>query len=203
MMLVAALGATAQGDNPAGKWKGSITSDGVKVEAKLNIKSQQGGTFAATLDLNVGGQPAYGIPASECTYNAPTGELKVVFAAIGGLEVSGVQQGEELKGRIGGGGNYDSITLKRIEMPASVAAGTAYAIDSVTIKNGKIKLAATVTHPWEEGKYPALVLVSGSGPQDRDETIFNHKPFAAIADYLTQQGIVVIRYDDRLSLIHI
>ena len=197
LMLFAALGATAQGDNPAGKWKGSITSDGVKVEAKLNIKSQQGGTFAATLDLNVGGQPAYGIPASECTYNAPTGELKVVFAAIGGLEVSGVQHGEELKGRIGGGGNYDSITLKRIEMPASVAAGTAYAIDSVTIKNGKVKLAATVTHPWEEGKYPALVLVSGSGPQDRDETIFNHKPFAAIADYLTQQGIVVVRYDDR------
>lgn len=197
LFTLAAMAASAQSESPAGKWKGSVTSEGMTLETKFEIKTQKGGTYAATLDLTVAGQTAYGIPASACNYDANTNTLQLTFASLGGLEFSGTQAGEEIKGRIGGRGEYDSITLKRIEVPASVAAGTPYAIDSVTIKNGKVKLAATLTHPWEEGKYPAVVLVSGSGPQDRDETLFNHKPFADIADYLTQQGVVVIRYDDR------
>ncbi|PRD51264.1 alpha/beta hydrolase family protein [Sphingobacterium gobiense] len=60
-----------------------------------------------------------------------------------------------------------------------------------------VKLAGTVTTPREGEKLPAVVLVSGSGPQDRDETIMGHKPFKVIADYLTRQGIVVLRYDER------
>lgn len=191
------MAASAQSESPAGKWKGSVTSDGVTVETKFEIKAQKGGAYTATLDLTVAGQSAYGIPASACNYDKNTSTLRLTFASLGGLEFNGTQAGEEMKGRIGGQGEYDSITLKRIEVPASVAAGTPYAIDSVTIKKGKVRLAATITHPWEEGKYPAVVLVSGSGPQDRDETLFNHKPFADIADYLTQQGIVVIRYDNR------
>ena len=46
-------------------------------------------------------------------------------------------------------------------------------------------------------KYPAVILITGSGKQDRDENIFNHKPFAVIADYLTKRGIAVLRVDDR------
>lgn len=60
-----------------------------------------------------------------------------------------------------------------------------------------VKLAGTITTPREGEKLPAVVLVSGSGPQDRDETIMGHKPFKVIADYLTTQGIVVLRYDER------
>src|SRR5690606_41757426 len=52
-----------------------------------------------------------------------------------------------------------------------------------------VKLAGTITTPREGEKLPAVVLVSGSGPQDRDETIMGHKPFKVIADYLTKQGI--------------
>ena len=60
-----------------------------------------------------------------------------------------------------------------------------------------VKLAATLTTPKTAGPHPAVVLISGSGPQDRDETIFGHKPFAIIADHLTRRGIAVLRFDER------
>ena len=64
-------------------------------------------------------------------------------------------------------------------------------------KKDKIKLAGTITMPDSISKHPAVVLISGSGPQDRDESLALHKPFALIADRLTKAGIVVLRYDDR------
>ncbi len=64
-------------------------------------------------------------------------------------------------------------------------------------KKDKIKLAGTITMPDSISKHPAVVLISGSGPQDRDESLAFHKPFALIADRLTKAGIVVLRYDDR------
>jgi pimeloyl-ACP methyl ester carboxylesterase len=60
-----------------------------------------------------------------------------------------------------------------------------------------VTLAATLTLPEGAGPHPAVVLVSGSGPQDRDETIFGHKPFWVLADDLTRRGVAVLRYDDR------
>lgn len=64
-------------------------------------------------------------------------------------------------------------------------------------KAAGIKLSGTLTLPAGKGKFPAVVLVSGSGPQDRDEEILGHKPFMVIADYLTKNGYAVLRYDDR------
>ena len=60
-----------------------------------------------------------------------------------------------------------------------------------------VSLAATLTKPESPGPHPVVVLVSGSGQQDRDETIFGHRPFLVIADALTRRGIAVVRYDDR------
>lgn len=61
----------------------------------------------------------------------------------------------------------------------------------------QIDLAGTITYPKEVGKYPAVILVSGSGAQDRNESLMGHEPFKILADYLTKNGIVVLRYDDR------
>ncbi len=60
-----------------------------------------------------------------------------------------------------------------------------------------VLLAGTLTAPTGKGPFPTVILTSGSGPQDRDETIFEHRPFLVIADYLTKKGFAVIRYDDR------
>ena len=87
-------------------------------------------------------------------------------------------------------------TVKRPQTPKPPFA---YPVEDVSIDNdsAKIKLAGTLTLPKGDGLFPAVVLVSGSGPQDRDETIFRHKPFAVIADHLAKQGIACLRYDDR------
>lgn len=62
---------------------------------------------------------------------------------------------------------------------------------------GGVTLAGTMTVPEGKGPHPAVVLVSGSGPQNRDEELLGHRPFAVLADHLTRQGIAVLRYDDR------
>ncbi len=72
-----------------------------------------------------------------------------------------------------------------------------YVEEEVTFENGDVTLAGTLTLPEGEGSFPAVLLITGSGPQDRDETIFGFRPFRLIADYLTRQGIAVLRYDDR------
>jgi pimeloyl-ACP methyl ester carboxylesterase len=74
-----------------------------------------------------------------------------------------------------------------------------YFEEEVLIRNEKdnVSLSGTITLPKTPGKYPAVVLVSGSGPQDRDETFATHKTFLVLADYLTRHGIAVLRYDDR------
>lgn len=74
-----------------------------------------------------------------------------------------------------------------------------YTAENVTFNNGAITLAGTLTLPEGEGPHPAIVLISGSGPQDRDERLqgIGFAPFAVIADHLTRAGIAVLRYDDR------
>ena len=74
-----------------------------------------------------------------------------------------------------------------------------YKVEDITVENPQadIILAGTLTLPEQGSKFPAVVLVTGSGPQNRDEEIMGHKPFLVIADYLTRNGIAVLRCDDR------
>src|SRR5688572_12117221 len=74
----------------------------------------------------------------------------------------------------------------------------AYHSEEVTFKNiqANVTLAGTLTLPAKEGNYPAVVLITGSGPQNRDEEMLGHKPFLVISDHLTKNGIAVLRYDD-------
>lgn len=74
-----------------------------------------------------------------------------------------------------------------------------YGEEDVTYENkpAGIKIAATLTLPRGKGRFPAVLLITGSGQQDRDETILGHKPFLVLADYLTRRGIAVLRADDR------
>lgn len=64
-------------------------------------------------------------------------------------------------------------------------------------KKSDAKLAGTVTRPKGKGKFPLIILISGSGPQDRNEYLFGHKPFLVLSDYLTKAGYAVVRFDDR------
>jgi pimeloyl-ACP methyl ester carboxylesterase len=74
-----------------------------------------------------------------------------------------------------------------------------YYEEEVVFKNvaANISLSGTLTLPSKKGKFPVAILISGSGPQDRDESFMGHKPFLVLSDYLTRQGIGVLRFDDR------
>jgi pimeloyl-ACP methyl ester carboxylesterase len=80
-----------------------------------------------------------------------------------------------------------------------------YTVETVEFAGGRptagtdeaVTLAGTLTLPKGEGPFPAVILLSGSGPQDRDETLAGHKPFLVLADHLTRNGVAVLRYDDR------
>ena len=74
-----------------------------------------------------------------------------------------------------------------------------YYTEDITFKNesANVTLAGTLTLPSKDGNYPALVLISGSGPQNRNSEFAGHRPFLVLADYLTKNGIAVLRYDDR------
>lgn len=109
---------------------------------------------------------------------------------VGTWEQSGVKMPLRLE-------NVDRLpTVRRPQEPKPPFP---YESEEVVFKNTNAghSLAGTLTLPRAEGPHPALVLVTGSGPQDRDETIMGHKPFAVLADALTRHGIAVLRYDDR------
>jgi len=109
-----------------------------------------------------------------------------------------------LEGAIRQGGEAYPLTMQRepiakkqYNRPQMPRSPFPYQIEEVQIPNGEHYLAGTLTYPSTGKPSGVVVLISGSGPQDRDETIAEHKPFWVIADYLTRRGIAVLRYDDR------
>ena len=124
--------------------------------------------------------------------------------------------GDSLAGVWQQGGRSYPLNMGRMRRPQTPQPPFPYRSDSVEYDNigGTVHLSATLTRPparagmgagtkagtGEKGinkKYPVAILITGSGQQDRDETLFEHKPFAVIADYLTRRGIAVLRVDDR------
>lgn len=91
------------------------------------------------------------------------------------------------------------VLAQTMRRPQTPAAPFPYAVEEVAFENraGGVHLEGTLTIPPGEGPHPAALLISGSGPQDRDETIMGHKPFWVLADHLSRQGIAVLRVDDR------
>ena len=90
----------------------------------------------------------------------------------------------------------DSVTFRRPQEPVPPYP---YDTVAVTYENpaGPVQFAGTLTLPQGEGPFPAVLLITGSGPQNRDETVMGHRPFLIIADYLTRRGIATLRADDR------
>ncbi len=90
----------------------------------------------------------------------------------------------------------DKVSLNRPQEPKRPFP---YTEEHVSYDNHEagVTLSGTLTLPTSEGPFPVVLLIAGSGPIDRDETVFDHKPFLVLADYLTRQGIAVLRYDKR------
>ncbi len=198
----AGLPLSAQAQDPwTGTWLGSLKLGAVSLRLVFNISSG-GGAFTATMDSP--DQGAKGIPVSKVTTDANA--ITIEVAALNG-SYTGTRSadGKSIDGAwIQGGQKFPLLLEKQagvftLERPQEPKAPFPYKAVDVTFKSPKagIELSGTLTIPAGKGPFPAAVLVSGSGAQNRDEELMGHKPFAVIADFLSRNGIAVLRYDDR------
>lgn len=183
-----------------GTWLGYIEIPTGSLALVFNILKTDTG-FTATLDSP--DQGVYDIPASSVEIDKK--ELHLKSAAVAGSFKGTLQDDNTIEGTwTQGGGGYD-ITLNRSEKvskpdrPQTPTKPFPYTVQEITFKNPSagITLAGTLTIPENTEPYPIVILISGSGPQNRDEELFSHKPFMVIADFLTKNGIAVLRFDDR------
>jgi len=185
-----------------GNWNGTLEVQGAKLKIVFHIQKTKD-MYSATFDSPY--QNAYGIPVEEVVLNESNVIIKI--PAIGAVFNGQMNNGNnELIGTFKQGGLSTPLTLKAIEAetgkserPQTPKKPYPYFSKDVIIENTKnnIQLAGTLTLPDSVRKFPVVILISGSGSQDRDETIFGHKPFLVLADYLTKKGIGVLRFDDR------
>ena len=169
------------------------------MEMAFNIKAAENG-FSATLDVPA--QGAYDVPVDKTVFQ--DNHLQLTLSAMG-ASYSGTLKGEVIEGEFTQHGMTFPLNLARGEKetpkarPQDPQPPFNYRAEEVTFTNKKEgnTLAGTLTIPEGNGPFPAVVLVSGSGQQNRDEELMNHRPFWVIADYLSRRGIAVLRYDDR------
>lgn len=184
----------------AGSWLGAVQIQGIELRLGLAV-SEVEGKLAAVLDSI--DQNAK-IPVTRIE----TRGRKVRFEASGiaaGFKGDMSDDGSELSGTWSQAGSSWPLVFKRLEKPFVLKRPQEpvkpypYREEAVAFSSGgqSIRMAGTLTLPEGKGPFPAVVLMSGSGPQDRDEAVMGHKPFLVLADHLTRAGIAVLRYDDR------
>jgi fermentation-respiration switch protein FrsA (DUF1100 family) len=185
-----------------GIWQGAIKTSGFELQMIFTISRNTDSLFIATLDVPE--QNATGIPVDKILIDSNSVHLEIT-PIEGVFSGNYAKDGETIDGQWSQGGMSLPLVLKRsdtkfvIKRPQEPKEPFPYSVEEVVFKNtdANITLAGTFTFPQSEGTFPAVLLLSGSGPQDRDETVFGHRPFFVLADYLTRRGIAVLRVDDR------
>ena len=188
----------------AGDWHGVLEVMGQKLRLVFHIEAVNDG-LTATLDSP--DQGAFGISIDTISFDQATkalaiqdGNLAMTFTGTLDLEGSTIegtfkQRGMEFPLKL----QQEAIEKPTFNRPQEPKEPYPYSAEDVTFENTKagITLAGTLTLPKAKGPHPVVVMISGSGPQDRNEELLGHKPFLVIADHLTKAGIGVLRFDDR------
>jgi fermentation-respiration switch protein FrsA (DUF1100 family) len=182
-----------------GNWLGTLRAQGLELRVVFRVSENEDGTLKATLDSP--DQGAFDIPVDSAIYDEPNVRF-VVKAAAGFYE--GEFEGDSIVGTWTQSISLP-LTLKRTEnveqpkRPQEPKPPFPYNEEDVSLENSEdaLTLSGTFTFPKEGNLFPTVILVSGSGPQDRNEELLGHKPFLVLADYLTRNGIAVLRFDDR------
>ncbi len=188
LFILTAVSVSAQ----EGAWKGELNVQGIKLPLVFHF-----GADGCTMDSP--SQGANGIKAEKTALEG--NGIKVSIAAIGAV-YEGKNYGDSIVGTFKQGGMSLPLTLKPGEMvvkrPQTPQPPFPYQEENVSFVNGKFTFGGTLVLPQGyTKKTPVVLMVTGSGQQNRDEEIFGHKTFAVIADYLARQGIASLRYDDR------
>lgn len=202
IILFPALISAQQNQRFTGPWMGKLSVGAIQLRLGINLSVDNTGKINALLDSP--DQNSFGIKTDTTIISGDniTIKLKKLMASYEGTIV----QGDSLiNGKWTQGGQTFDLNLKKmltpvvLKRPQEPKPPFPYKSEDVTFLNEKanLELAGTLTMPEGNGPFPAVVLVTGSGQQDRDEALMGHKPFLVIADYLTRKGIAVLRYDDR------
>lgn len=195
--VMLAMEISAQG--LAGAWNGRLDVGGEKLRLVVHLTPEAEG-WKATMDSP--DQGARGIPFDVVEVAANTVSLQAQALQ---LRIDLVLWGaDHLMGSFSQGSLTTSLLLQRgvgerPKRPQAPQPPYPYRAEEVSFmgRDGQVELHGTLTCPAAAGRYPAVVLVTGSGTQNRDEELFDHKPFLLLADRLTRAGYVVLRYDDR------
>jgi hypothetical protein len=185
-----------------GVWTGVLEAGAARLRVVFNVGVATDGVLSGTLDSP--DQGAAGIPATSVSARGGTLRFAVANAGIS-YEGTLSADGSMLDGTFTQGAARLPLSLARSDAPAPPerpqhpSPPFPYRVEEVRVPNrpARVMLAGTLTLPQGPGPFPGVVLVSGSGPQDRDESLMGHKPFLVLADHLTRHGIAVLRYDDR------
>ncbi len=184
----------------SGQWNGMLNIQGTQLRLVFNVTDHPEG-LTATMDSP--DQGAKDIPVSKVDFKAPDVTFEISMA---GIKYQGELKGNEIVGTFYQNGMKFPLLLTREAQEKAIVKRSQeperpfpYYEEQVYFYNKEagIRLAGTLTLPQKKGKFPAAIMISGSGPQNRDEEILGHKPFLIIADYLTHHGYAVLRFDDR------
>ncbi|WP_428224013.1 alpha/beta hydrolase family protein [Flavobacterium sp.] len=184
-----------------GSWSGELEVQGMKLPLVFNIK-KEGTQFKTTLDSPK--QGAKDIPVKTTTFE---NNILAIDASDLGISYTGNYTNGKIEGKFKQGGMELPLVLEQnkaqkdytFNRPQTPKEPFDYNMEEVTILNpiDKNTLAGTITTPKDKKNFPILVMITGSGGQNRDEELFNHKPFAVIADDFAKKGIATLRLDDR------
>jgi len=209
LLLVAFASGQVPADNPKpvpkkavdGYWLGTLKLGAIEMRLGFEIKGKGDGSLTATgdsIDQGTTDLPIETVTFADGTLTLKMPHMKATYT--GKLQADG----DTIKGELEQFAKMP-LDLKRQEKPFTLTRPQLpkkpcpYAEEEVTFPSTAkgVTLAGTFTKPKGDGPFHVAVLITGSGPQDRDESIMGHKPFLVLADHLTRQGIAVLRYDDR------
>lgn len=191
------------GKGLAGYWQGSLKPSPImELRLVLEITNPPAGEPAGVMISVDQGSSRIQLSAATEQSGLVRLEIRSIGASFDGTLSA---DGSEISGDWNQGGNKLPLVFKRLEKAPDFGRSQdpkkpyPYDEEEVAFENpaGNFKLAGTLTLPRGAGPHPAVALISGSGPQDRDEAIMGHRPFLVLADHLTRNGIAVLRYDDR------
>lgn len=210
ILCTSTLSFSAISQHITGNWEGSMDANGTIIPLVIHISKDSSGNYLSSFDSPL--QKAFGLPGSGVIIKGDS--VILLLKMLNGKYAGRLSSDEKtMQGKwYQGGGELplnlvktsDVATGKEMKRPQTPKPPFPYASEDVQYDNadGSIHFGASFTYPSSKAgehskQYPVVLLITGSGPQDRDETLMGHKPFAVIADYLTKRGIAVLRVDDR------
>jgi len=188
---------------PEQVWEGKLEiGAGLSLRIVVHVGKTADGKPVATMDSPDQGAKGLKVDTVTLDKSSLAFEMKKI---LGKYEGKLNAEGTEVAGTWTQAGNAFPLKLKKTEKatelrrPQTPRGPFPYRVVEVSYSNkpGSVTLTGTLTEPEGPGPFPAVILISGSGAQDRDETLFEHKPFLVLADALSRRGVAVLRVDDR------